>query len=224
MRRYLWVIKLRRILRTVVLLALIVTILLTTSCTFGEYLLYGDISETSEIANYNTEEYPISYSFFPRTIPEYVTVADFYYFDCKKDLEYFLDLRFATVDDLKELLEVLLEQSHHRAYEVWQVPNPFQEGYTDVVLERFLVNQADDSVYSYLKYSDDLSCFHGGYFNVITYSESDLRMLITAIMPNDYYYENKVNTLYYFSALGIDLKSFGANGEYKVDYTHLRQE
>ena len=88
-----------KIIRVLLSLVLVLSLMLSmASCQDGE-------KYTSDIADYNTEKYPI-YSPFPETIPENAEVVKFVWYNYwHEDTDEYLELRFDSEDALQEFLD-----------------------------------------------------------------------------------------------------------------------
>lgn len=145
---------------------------------------------TDEIADYNTEEYPVNYPIFMVDIPKNADVVSFcfynYWNECK---DVYLELKFNDEAELLEYLDSLMNYAKEyiqlrcgknlSVEECFIVDkNPYNDSYTDYICTDFAAKVGNDMITGYSISHDDkreIKCYYG----IISYSVSDLTVIQT---------------------------------------------
>ena len=182
----------RNTLCSLLLFSLVVSMV---SCQDGE-------KYTSDIVDYNTEDYPV-YSPLPKKIPENADVVKFVWYDYYHEKEeVYLELRFDTIADFDTFLENILEyaQSSLQEYnpsiydgDEWRTiqSNPYDRDFTDCFVWGRGVYTGDSNYVGYeiahcgVKVDYHYKC----YYDIITYSSKDLTVIISSVSGTFHQFE-----------------------------------
>ena len=171
---------------------------------------------TTDVADYNKENYIVPASYFLDEIPEYASVTSFSFFREEQTLnrDYYLELSFDTVEDMERYYGKLMERCEWavknktlpEGFDEWFImrENPYDSSYTDM----FSLNSLDIKTYNrdYLGYRYErigtTDAFSANYA-VISYSYEDLTVIQNFCCYQSFREIDEYNPLY--------LKRFGAD-------------
>lgn len=173
-----------KIIRVLLSLVLVLSLMLSmVSCYDGE-------KYTSDIADYNTEKYPLRVP-FPKTIPENAEVVKFVWHDYwHEDTDQYLQLRFDSEDALQDFLDELItsasneltaDHTYRPADGNWffTTENPYDNSFTDCFCKEDHVNIGNKDYFGYeIEIDDDGDYWLSCYYCVISYSLSSRTVII----------------------------------------------
>ena len=173
-----------RIIRVLLSLFLLLSLMLSmVSCYDGE-------KYTSDIADYNTEKYPI-YSPFPESIPENAEVVKFaWYNNWYERQDIYLELRFDSEDALLDFLnerittvsnELTADKKYRPADGNWffTTENPYDDSFVDCFDKDAYVWSGDERYVGYEVVKRNENYWYDCHYKMISYSLSSRTLIIT---------------------------------------------
>lgn len=148
-----------------------------------------DGAHTTDIGDYNSEQYPIIAANFPNAIPSNAEVVDFvYYEDSQKNEVCHLELKFYTKQELQEYLDNLLLEAAQKLedLEFPQGPNwfyfeanPYSSSYTDIFCTPYIFDIAGKEYMGYEIDLHDGTTYYSAHYGIISYSLDELTIVHT---------------------------------------------
>lgn len=173
--------------RRISVIIVCVVVLLLVAALFAYLLLSPqDIIYSTNVADYNTTDFPMPSEVFPTLVPENAEIISFsYYHFWSEDEDYYLELKFSSAEELEQYLSATIEscneycmRNYSNAVEQWflEEKNPYNVTYTDLFNICF-ASYSQNKSYTGYKITENNSyiCNYG----IISYSYADLTVIHT---------------------------------------------